>query len=73
MSQQGQLLFDVTKTLPLHQQFEALAAGWRSCLTGFLESPVYPRLCTFVDGEREAGKIVYPPDAFRALNLMSAD
>jgi len=75
MSQQGQLLFDTTKAVarPLHQQFEALATGWRSCLTAFLDSPVYPRLCTFVDGEREAGKIVYPPDAFRALNLMPAD
>jgi len=64
---------DVLEPTPLAKQFDALPAGWRACLADFLASDAYPRLCQFVDGERAAGKIIYPADPFRALTLMGAD
>lgn len=53
----------------LDQQFSALSPEWQSGLTAFVASPVYPKLCSFVDGERAQGKTIYPDDVFRALKL----
>lgn len=59
--------------LPLAQQFAELPAAWRACLDDFIASPTHDALCRFVDGERAAGKIIYPPHPFRALTLMPAN
>jgi len=55
----------------LEAQFDALPPAWRAHLRPFIESDTYPSLCHFVDGERAAGKTVYPADVFRALRLTS--
>jgi uracil-DNA glycosylase len=57
----------------LEAQFEALPPAWRAHLKPFIESDAYAPLCRFVDGERAAGKTVYPADVFRALRLTSPD
>ncbi|HWT39376.1 MAG TPA: uracil-DNA glycosylase [Paraburkholderia sp.] len=57
----------------LESQFEALPPAWRAHLKPFIDSDAYAPLCRFVDGEREAGKTVYPADVFRALRLTSPD
>jgi uracil-DNA glycosylase len=55
----------------LESQFDALPSAWRAHLRPFIDSDAYPPLCRFVDGERAAGKTVYPADVFRALRLTS--
>lgn len=57
----------------LEAQFDALPPAWRTHLQAFIESDAYRPLCRFVDGERAAGKTVYPADVFRALRLTSPD
>ena len=57
----------------LEAQFAGLPAAWRAHLKPFIESDAYAPLCCFVDGERAAGKTVYPADVFRALRLTSPD
>src|ERR1700744_380221 len=57
----------------LEAQFDALPSAWRTHLKPFIESDAYAPLCRFVDGERAAGKTVYPADVFRALRLTSPD
>ncbi|QYD69485.1 uracil-DNA glycosylase [Paraburkholderia edwinii] len=57
----------------LEAQFEALPPAWRAHLKPFIDSDAYASLCRFVDGERAAGKTVYPADVFRALRLTSPD
>jgi uracil-DNA glycosylase len=57
----------------LEAQFDALPAAWRTHLKPFIDSDAYASLCRFVDGERAAGKTVYPADVFRALRLTSPD
>ncbi|WEY38389.1 uracil-DNA glycosylase [Paraburkholderia sp. SUR17] len=57
----------------LEDQFDALPPAWRDHLRPFMESDAYAPLCRFVDGERAAGKTVYPADVFRALRLTSPD
>ncbi|AXL52049.1 uracil-DNA glycosylase [Paraburkholderia caffeinilytica] len=57
----------------LEAQFAALPPAWRAHLKPFIESDAYAPLCRFVDGERAAGKTVYPADVFRALRLTSPD
>jgi len=59
--------------LTLEAQFATLPAAWRAHLKPFIESDAYAPLCRFVDGERAAGKTVYPADVFRALRLTSPD
>lgn len=53
----------------LEAQFAALPATWRAHLKPFIDSDTYAPLCRFVDGERAAGKTIYPADVFRALRL----
>lgn len=57
----------------LDQQFDALPPDWHAHLKSFIDSDAYSSLCGFVDGERAAGKTVYPADVFRALRLTSPD
>jgi uracil-DNA glycosylase len=57
----------------LDAQFDALPPAWRAHLKPFIDSDAYASLCRFVDGERAAGKTVYPADVFRALRLTSPD
>jgi uracil-DNA glycosylase len=57
----------------LESQFDALPPAWRAHLRPFIDSDAYASLCRFVDGERAAGKTVYPADVFRALRLTSPD
>jgi uracil-DNA glycosylase len=57
----------------LEAQFDALPPAWRAYLKPFIDSDAYASLCRFVDGERAAGKTVYPADVFRALHLTSPD
>jgi uracil-DNA glycosylase len=62
-----------TDTITLEAQFDALPPVWRAHLRPFIDSDAYAPLCRFVDGERAAGKTVYPADVFRALRLTSPD
>lgn len=39
----------------------------------FVASPAFAKLCAFVDGERAAGKTVYPDTVFHALELVEPD
>ncbi|MEX3789906.1 uracil-DNA glycosylase [Paraburkholderia sp. JPY432] len=66
---------DTTSAAPptLEAQFAALPAAWRAHLKPFIDSDTYAPLCRFVDGERAAGKTIYPADVFRALRLTSPD
>ncbi|WP_420885752.1 uracil-DNA glycosylase [Candidatus Vallotia cooleyia] len=59
--------------LTLEEQFDSLPLGWRAYLTSFISSPVYTRLCEFVNYERSSGKTIYPIDIFRALHLTAPD
>jgi len=54
----------------LASQFAALSAAWQDALAPFTASPVFPKLCAFVDGERAQHKTIYPRDVFRALRLI---
>jgi uracil-DNA glycosylase len=62
-----------TRPPSLEAQFDTLPPAWRAHLKPFIESDAYAPLCRFVDGERAAGKTVYPADVFRALRLTSPD
>ncbi|WP_179403158.1 uracil-DNA glycosylase [Burkholderia guangdongensis] len=59
--------------LHLAAQFDALPPDWHALLAPFIASDTYAPLCRFVDGERAAGKTVYPADVFRALRLTHPD
>jgi uracil-DNA glycosylase len=69
----SQLTSAQSATPLLEAQFDALPPAWRAHLRPFTESDAYAPLCRFVDGERAAGKTVYPADVFRALRLTSPD
>lgn len=56
----------------LARQFATIPHAWRQPLDAFIASPTYTRLCAFVDGERAAGKTIYPEQPFRALTLTPA-
>ena len=58
---------------PLAEQFEALPTDWKALLAPCLAQTPWPELCAFVDGERAAGKPIFPTDVFRALHLTSVD
>lgn len=53
----------------LQAQADALPAAWRTLLAPCLATPAWEALTAFVDGERAAGKPVYPHDVFHALHL----
>jgi uracil-DNA glycosylase len=57
--------------LALEHHFANLPPAWREMLAPFIASPVYARLCAFVDAEQAAGKTIYPAEVFRALHLTS--
>ena len=59
--------------IPLARQFDALPADWKTLLTPCIAQTNWPELCAFVDGERTAGKPIFPTDVFRALHLTSVD
>ena len=54
---------------PLAAQADALPPAWRALLAPCLATPAWQRLADFVDGERAAGKPVFPRDVFHALHL----
>ncbi|RKP45777.1 uracil-DNA glycosylase [Pararobbsia silviterrae] len=58
---------------PLHAQFAALSPAWRACVASFVDGPAFTDLCRFVDGERAAGKTIYPDTVFHALELVEPD
>lgn len=66
-------LADAPLVESLGAQFDALPPAWREHLRPFIDSDTYAPLCRFVDGERAAGKTIYPADVFRALRLTSPD
>ncbi|CAG2152711.1 uracil-DNA glycosylase [Cupriavidus plantarum] len=53
----------------LQAQVEALPAAWRALLAPCLQGAGWDDLCGFVDGERAAGKPVFPHAVFHALHL----
>ena len=59
--------------IPLAEQFDALPADWKALLTPCIAQTNWPALCAFVDGERAAGKPIFPTDVFCALHLTSVD
>ena len=59
--------------IPLAEQFDALPADWKTLLTPCIAQTNWPELCAFVDGERAAGKPIFPTDVYRALHLTSVD
>jgi uracil-DNA glycosylase len=62
---------DSAAAASLAAQFAALPVGWQTLVEPFVHSDACARLCAFVDGERAAGKTLYPTDVFRALRLTS--
>jgi len=56
----------------LAHQFTELPPDWHAVLTPFTASPICASLCDFVDGERAAGKTIYPAEVFRSLHLTRA-
>lgn len=54
---------------PLDKQLAALPPSWRALLEPCLGTPGWRTLCEFVDGERAAGKPIFPHDVFHALHL----
>jgi uracil-DNA glycosylase len=57
-------------TRNLDEQFASLPPAWRELLEPFTASEFFEPLCRFVDGERRAGKAIFPHDVFRALELI---
>ncbi|MDT6964482.1 uracil-DNA glycosylase [Cupriavidus sp. SZY C1] len=53
----------------LQTQVDALPAAWRTLLQPCLGNADWASLCDFVDGERAAGKPVFPHAVFHALHL----
>lgn len=62
-----------SSALPLKAQFDALSPAWKACAASFVQTPEFATLCAFVDGERAAGKTIYPDTTFRALELIEPD
>jgi len=64
---------DTAKSVPavdcLQAQVDALPAAWRALLKPCLANADWDALCAFVDGERAAGKPVFPHAVFHALHL----
>lgn len=58
---------------PLDTQAAALPAAWRELLAPCLATPAWRNLAGFVDGERAAGKPVFPHRVFHALHLTPPD
>lgn len=56
-------------TAGLQAQADALPAAWRDLLAPCLTAPAWQELAGFVDGERSAGKPVFPHEVFHALHL----
>ncbi|MDC6179380.1 uracil-DNA glycosylase [Ralstonia solanacearum] len=59
--------------IPLADQFNALPADWKTLLEPCLARTDWPALCAFVDGERAAGKPIFPTEVFHALHLTPVD
>lgn len=59
--------------IPLADQFNALPADWKTLLEPCLARTDWPALCAFVDGERAAGKPIFPIEVFHALHLTPVD
>lgn len=57
----------------LQTQVDALPAAWRQLLAPCLGKDDWASLCAFVDGERAAGKPVFPHSVFHALHLTPPD
>jgi len=58
----------------LQAQADALPAAWRELLAPCIDHvPAWQELAAFVDGERAAGKPVFPHRVFHALHLTSPD
>lgn len=57
----------------LQAQVDALPAAWRKLLEPCVGNPEWAALCAFVDGERAAGKPVFPHAVFHALHLTPPD
>ncbi|SDD65893.1 Uracil-DNA glycosylase [Cupriavidus sp. YR651] len=57
----------------LQAQVDALPAAWRELLAPCLGNPAWGALAAFVDGERAAGKPVFPHAVFHALHLTPPD
>ncbi|WP_354677663.1 uracil-DNA glycosylase [Cupriavidus plantarum] len=62
-------LSNLTDVACLQAQVEALPAAWRALLAPCLQGAAWDDLCGFVDGERAAGKPVFPHAVFHALHL----
>ncbi|WP_137927748.1 uracil-DNA glycosylase [Cupriavidus sp. 2SB] len=58
-----------TSVACLQDQVDALPKGWRDVLAPCLGNADWQALCAFVDGERAAGKPVFPHTVFHALHL----
>lgn len=58
---------------PLQTQVDALPAAWRALLAPCLGHAAWDELARFVDGERAAGKPVFPHAVFHALHLTPPD
>lgn len=57
----------------LQDQASTLPAAWRDLLAPCLGHADWAALCEFVDGERAAGKPVFPHSVFHALHLTPPD
>ncbi|MBY4898260.1 uracil-DNA glycosylase [Cupriavidus sp. AU9028] len=57
----------------LEEQAAALPPAWHDLLAPCLATPAWQELVAFVDGERAAGKPVFPLEVFHALHLTALD
>ncbi|RWA53922.1 uracil-DNA glycosylase [Cupriavidus sp. UYMSc13B] len=57
----------------LQAQADALPAAWRTLMDPCIRVPAWQELAAFVDGERAAGKPVFPHHVFHALHLTPPD
>jgi uracil-DNA glycosylase len=78
MSAQQASLFDEPTDRPsipdaLAKQADALPADWKALLAPCFATPGWSALQDFVDGERAAGKPVFPLQVFHALHLTPAE
>jgi len=55
----------------LENQFDTLPPAWHALLRPFIASAAYAPLCRFVEGERSAGRTIYPDDVFHALRVVA--
>ena len=59
----------MTLSIPLRAQFDALPEDWRGLLHAYLDSAACKELCRYIDQAQTIGKCIYPEQVFHALHI----